>query len=163
MQRFFAMLDDEIRLLEALVQVTQEEHGHLLALETEKLEPVVAEKRRLLERSDDIRRARERVVHSSLKALRAPTDAHRLSDLIPLVSPGNQKPLLARRDQIRALSETLRELNEASGVYARRHLRWVRAARKKLGADAGTELDLYDSNGRAAVEHEAGRRLGVRV
>jgi len=163
MQRFLAMLDDEIRLLEALVKVTQEEHGHLLALESQKLEPVVNEKRRLLERSDDIRRAREQVVRSSLRALQAPKDAHRLSDLIELVSPGTQKPLTARRDQIRALAATLRELNEASGVYARRHLRWVRAARKKLGADAGTEMDLYDSNGRAAVEHEAGRRLGVRV
>ena len=163
MQRFFAMLDDEIRVLESLVRVTQQEHTYLLASEPEKLEPLIHEKQRLLDRANEIRQAREHVVQSSLRALKASDEAHRLMDLIELVSPTHQPPLIARRDQICSLTETLRELNEASGVYARRQLRWVRATRKKLHADQTHDMDLYDSHGRSGTAQVVGRRLGVRA
>jgi flagellar biosynthesis/type III secretory pathway chaperone len=163
MQHFLARLDGEVHLLECLVTTTQQEHQHILAFDPEPLAEVTERKRQLIQRLDEMRNHRERVVGDMLRSNGVSTDANRLSDLIPIIPEGSRAPLQVRRMRLLALMATLKELSEATRYYARRQLRWIRSQRKALaGADARNE-ELYGPDGEQPVAIAGGRRLAMRA
>ncbi|MFT7624289.1 MAG: flagellar biosynthesis/type III secretory pathway chaperone [Myxococcota bacterium] len=152
MNHLLAVLDEEVCVLEALVQVTQKEQQHLLAFEPAGLELLLDQKSRLLAREEDLRAHRERLVGSGRTLLQ------HIESL-----PGQQGRVLAtRRSRLRALLGALGELNQVAGLHAKRQLRWVRQCRKRLEVKERNGAS-YGPQGRRSTHYGSGRVLSASV
>ncbi len=156
MQRLLATLDDEIRVLDALVRTTQTEQQHLLAFEPEGLDLILQEKMRLLAREDVLRQVREQAVGEHLAALGADPGGS-LLDLIERLPEGSSRALSSRRSRLRALLGALAELNAVAGYHAKRQLRWVQQCRKSLEVPAASAG--YGPDGARDARYGTGRVL----
>ncbi len=139
MRRLVETLDDEVRVLEALVRVTQKEQQHLLAIEPAGLDIVLAEKQRLLETEDGLRQERERLT------------SHRpLRDVIESAPPALAERLTVRRGRLLALLAALSELNAVAAFHAHRQLRWASACRRSVEPAQAARHEAYGPSGKPA-------------
>lgn len=144
------VLDAQIALVDALVEVAQRERVHLIAFEPHRVQACVDEKRILLDRGSHLEELRQDALEDILEALALTTDdAPSVEDLIPLLPAPARDALRERAARLRDQVETLKTHHTVNQLHTERALRWVNAYVGLLrGATEPAPTNRYAASGR---------------
>lgn len=149
-----AVMDEQVALLADLLDASQREQRHILAFEPKLVGAVVEEKKALIERERDLEERRQEAVGAVLESLGVDeADVPNVWALVPLVPQSRRSAFEDRCNELRALVDSLRELQAVSLVHAERGLDWIQGYLGKLrNASRPTPSKVYGATGRTTSQ-----------